>query len=129
MVKIGSEDAPKNPCINGPSRGIPGEKYDYNFVTTDPNDYQVYYWIDWGDGSNTGWLGPFDSDVEITRSHIWESRGLYTIQAKVKNVNGFVSGYGELEVNIPRTRASSYLWFEWLFERFPMLEKLLYLLK
>jgi len=129
LVKIASGDAPYNPDINGPSRGIPDEEYDYTFVTSDPNDEQVYYWIDWDDGSNTGWLGPFDSDVEITRSHIWDKRGVYTIQAKAKNINGFESGYGELEVNIPRTRASSYLWYEWLLERFPLLERLLGLIR
>ena len=124
LVKIAPSDAPYNPDIDGPSRGIPDEEYNYTFVTSDPNDEQVYYWIDWDDGSNTGWLGPFDPDVEITRSHIWDTRGVYTIQAKAKNINGFESGFGELEVNIPRTRASSY----WLFERFPLLERLLSLL-
>ena len=121
LVKIASGDAPYNPDINGPSRGIPDEEYNYTFVTSDPNDEQVYYWIDWADGSNSGWLGPFDPDVEITRSHIWDTRGVYTIQAKAKNINGFESGYGELEVNIPRTRASSYYWF---LDHFPMLERL-----
>jgi len=128
LVKITSENAPSNPSIDGPSRGIPDEEYNYTFVSSDTNDEQVYYWIDWDDGSNTGWLGPFDPDVEITRSHIWDTRGVYTIQAKAKNINGFESGYGELEVNIPRTRPSSYLWFEWFLEYYPILGRLLNLL-
>ena len=122
LVKIAPSDAPYNPDIDGPTRGIPDEEYNYTFVTSDPNDEQVYYWIEWGDSSNTGWLGPFDSDVEITESHIWDTRGLYTIKAKAKNINGLESGFSELEVNIPRTRISSY---HWLFERFPILERLL----
>lgn len=85
LVKIAPSDSPYNPDIDGPTRGIPDEEYNYIFVTSDPNDEQVYYWIDWDDGSNTGWLGPFDPDVEITRSHIWDTRGLYTVKAKAKN--------------------------------------------
>ena len=130
LVKIASEDAPYNPDINGSSRGIPDEEYNYTFVTSDPNDEQVYYWIEWGDENNTGWLGPFHSDVEITKSHIWDKRGFYTIKAKAKNINGFESGLSELEVTIPRTKASTNtMWYQWLMLRFPMLERLLNLLK
>lgn len=125
LVKIAPSNAPYNPDIDGPSRGIPYEEYDYTFVTTDPNDEQVFYWIEWGDGSNSGWLGPFDSDIEITESHIWDTRGLYTIKAKAKNINGLESGFSQLEVTIPRTRASSYLWYHWFLDRFQMLERLL----
>ena len=42
---------------------------------------------------------------------------------------GDIRDLSEFEDNIPRTRATSYLWFEWIFERFPLLERLLGLIK
>jgi len=54
---------------------------------------------------------------------------MYNIKAKAKDNSDEEGPWGYLEVNIPRTRASSYLWYEWLLERFPMLERLLNLLR
>ena len=129
LVKIASSDAPYNPEIDGPSKGIPDKDYNYTFVTSDPNDEQLYYWIEWGDGSKTGWLGPFDSGVEITESHVWNKRGFYIIKAKAKNTNGLESGFSELEINIPRNRKSIDNLFLRFLEKhpqlFPILKQLL----
>ena len=46
--------------------------------------------------------------------------------AKVPNIiNGAESGWTELEVNIPRNKATTSSGFHWFLERFPMLERLL----
>ncbi len=77
---------PNAPNISGPTSGTVGEEYNYTFVTTDPDGENIFYWIDWGDNYNTGWIGPYNSDEEVNVSHIWSGNGTYEIRAKAKDV-------------------------------------------
>ncbi len=115
-------DAPSAPEINGPKRGAAGILYNFTFKAESPLGNDLYYWIEWADGSNSGWLGPYDSGIEITESHVWDAKGKYPIQAKVKDTNDSVSSWGILRINIPRNRAKDYPLFQLLFDRFPLLE-------
>jgi hypothetical protein len=47
--------------------------------------------FDWGDGNNTGWVGPFDSGYIDTESHIWIVKGSYTIKVKAKGTSNVES--------------------------------------
>lgn len=117
--------APDVPFIDGPSRGKPGIEYSYTFVTTDPDGDDVSYFVDWGDGSNSSWLGPFVSGEEETVDHAWDEKGTYVIKAKAKDINGAEGDWSEFEITIPRSRVSSYHCF---LERLPILSRYLYLL-
>ena len=121
-------DAPSAPEIDGPAEGVPHVVNNFTFRAESPVGNDLYYWIEWADGSNSGWLGPFDSGVEIIESHVWNARGKYPIQAKAKDTNGLVSGWGVLGLTIPRNRAIVNSFFQWILERFPLLERLLFLL-
>jgi hypothetical protein len=101
---VPNENAPAAPEINGPSNGSPGEEIQYTFVTTDPNGDDVYYYIEWGDGSNSGWIGPYGSGVEVTESHSWDSQGSYTISAKAKDTDDNEGLPGTLSITIPRNK-------------------------
>ena len=118
-------NAPEIPSIDGPTDGSMDTKYDYTFQSSDPEGLHIWYHIDWGDGKDTGWIGPYSSSVEIVRSHKWTEQGTYIISCKCKDVYDDESELGALEVSIPKTRASSYHWFEWLKDRYPMLEVIL----
>jgi outer membrane protein assembly factor BamB len=122
-------DTPSAPEINGPTKGVLDILYNFTFKSESPHGNDLYYWIEWADGSNSGWLGPYGSGVNITESHVWDSRGKYPVQAKAKDTNGSVSSWGVLQLNIPRNRATKYLWYQWFLERFPLLERLLSLLR
>jgi len=100
-----SNQAPNAPTINGPVSGKPGKSYNYKFKSTDPDGDQVYYYVKWGDGSNTGWFGPYASGVEQTKSHTWSSKGTYLIEAKAKDTYGAESGWQTLSVKIPKNKA------------------------
>jgi outer membrane protein assembly factor BamB len=119
-------NAPDIPSIDGPVDGNTETKYDYTFQSSDPEGLHIWYYIDWGDGTDTGWIGPYDSDDEIIKGHRWTEQGTYTISCKCKDVYDDESDIGTLEITIPRTRTSSY---HWLLERFPMLNRLLSLLR
>jgi hypothetical protein len=109
---------PDAPTITGPS-GDAKTAYDYKVVTTDPQGDQVSYYIDWGDSTNTGWIGPFASGAEQTQSHTFSAKGNYTIKAKAKDVAGHESDWGTLTVSMPYKFNPFQQLIEKLFERFP----------
>ncbi len=122
-------DAPEIPNIEGPVNSNTDTKYDYNFQSSDPEGLQIWYFIEWGDGKDTGWIGPYSSDIEITMSHKWTEQGTYKIRCKAKDPYDAESDWAEFEVSIPRTRATTHLWYHWFLKRFPLRERLLNLIK
>jgi hypothetical protein len=92
---------PETPSITGPTSGKAGTAYTYTFVTTDPDGDNVYYYIDWGDDLNSGWLGPYASDLEKTASHTWSEQGTYTIKIKAKDIFDAESDWETLVVSMP----------------------------
>jgi len=102
LVNVRDNTCPDAPTIDGPTTGGAGEKMDYNFVTNDPEDDDVYYYIDWDDGLIEDWIGPYESGEEIIVSHTWGGKGTYLIKAKAKDIFGYESDWSEFEVNLPR---------------------------
>ena len=109
---------PNIPTINGPPRGKPGVSYEYTFMSSDPEGTPVWYYIEWGDGTNSGWIGPYTSGHEIIVNHTWNKRGTYTIQAKAKDGYGAESGWGTLSVKMPINNNAVYSPLLQLLERF-----------
>ncbi|UCF50055.1 MAG: nitroreductase family protein [Thermoplasmatales archaeon] len=123
-----SNNPPEIPDIDGPTNGVAGTEYTYIFNSVDPDGDDVYYYIKWGDGHIEYWDGPHQSGLDIEITHTYVKQGTYLIEAKAKDTSDTESDWNEFEVTIPRTRTSSYLLFELLLERFPILERLLSLL-
>ena len=87
-----SSGAPNKPSQpSGPSSGDSGVTYTYCTSTTDPDGDQVYYWFDWGDGVNSGWLGPSNSGVTKCADHSWNENGIYEIKVKAKDIDDIES--------------------------------------
>ncbi|MCK5260983.1 MAG: PKD domain-containing protein, partial [Thermoplasmatales archaeon] len=76
---------PYPPEINGPTEGDVEEEYEFTIMTTDPSGEDVYYWIDWDDGTMEEWIGPYASGENVTVSHTWTEKGTYLIRGKAKN--------------------------------------------
>ncbi|MCD6330680.1 MAG: PKD domain-containing protein, partial [Thermoplasmata archaeon] len=98
---------------SGPSSGYACVTYTYTTSTTDPEGDNIYYLFDWGDGTTSGWIGPFASGAIATASHKWNSPGTYYIRAKAKDDKGAESGWSSYLVvtigpvnNPPVTTAS-----------------------
>jgi len=92
---------PNKPTITGETQGYIEESYEYTFTTTDPDDDDIRFYIEWGDDSNSGWIGPYNSGDIVTRSHTWSEEGDYTIRAKAKDIFDEESEWGTLEVTMP----------------------------
>jgi hypothetical protein len=85
LVASPAMPGPYPPVINGPAEGGVEEEYEFTIMTTDPSDEDVYYWIDWGDGTMEEWIGPYASGAIVTVSHTWTEKGTYSIKGKAKN--------------------------------------------
>jgi len=86
---------PEPPIVDGPEFGKIGKEYQYSAITTDPDENQIFYNFDWGDGTSTGWLGPFDSGQVTIASHTWSKSGNYSLKVKAKNMRGAESYWSE----------------------------------
>jgi len=78
---------PEQPTITGPSKAKINNATPYNFTTRDPEGDKIYFFVDWGDGTNSSWIGPYSSGATVTQSHAWTRMGTYHIKAKAKDIN------------------------------------------
>ncbi|MDH7517694.1 MAG: C25 family cysteine peptidase [Candidatus Thermoplasmatota archaeon] len=92
---------PEAPEISGETNGQSGTTYIYSLITTDLDDDQVYYYVNWGDGTNSGWIGPYNSGEQKTTSHSWSEQGTYQVKAKARDTHGAESNWTTLDVVMP----------------------------
>lgn len=123
-------EPPSTPSIAGLEEGEAGTLYPYTFVASDPEGEIVFYYIDWGDGTDTGWIGPYLSGEEITKGHSWSEKGTYSITCKAKDVIYAESDWGTLSVTMPTSYTIPFTQFwirllEHLPNTFPLLRYLL----
>jgi hypothetical protein len=85
IIKFPGGNKQNPPVISGPTIGNPGVKYDYTFITEDPEGDNIWLYIDWDDGTNSGWIGPYESGEEVVMSHNWAVDDRYVIKAKSKD--------------------------------------------
>ena len=126
----GINNPPGNLSITGPTCGKVGVAYEYTFIVEDWNDDNVSFYIDWGDGNITNWT-PFQPQGSpgYRENHTWSEKGTYRIKAIAKDIWGDESGWGCLEVTMPKNQQVSNMWLlRWL-GRFPILQKILDVLR
>ena len=120
MFPYVNQGAPDRPMMGGETSGKRGKKYNYTFITTDPDGDEIYYYIDWGDNTSTGWMGPYSSGIAEIQAHKWSKRGTYIIKAKAKDINSEESDWGTLSVTMPFSYNLPIMnFFDRLLERFP----------
>jgi hypothetical protein len=121
-------DIPEKP--SGPTEGKPGIEYEFTTRTTDPDDEKVSYKWKWGDGTDSEWLGPFESGEVVNASHIYKGTGSYSIKVKAKDESDMESDWSDsLTITIKgKGKARSYSlltnFIERLRDQFPLLTNL-----
>jgi hypothetical protein len=95
--ELSTTNAPPNTpsTPTGPDTGVIGNEYTFQTIATDPEEDQVYYMFDFGDGTTSDWVGPFNSGAPGTAAHTWDEAGTYEVTAKAKDSNGGQSGWSE----------------------------------
>jgi hypothetical protein len=120
--------APDNCEIDGPIEGKAKKNTEYNFCTNDPEGHEIRYYIEWGDGMELKWIGPYESGEICTREHSWSSKDNYTIRVKAKDVYGAETDWTELEINMPKVKTLNSLLLTFLKNHpniFPLIQQLL----
>jgi len=67
----------------------------FSSITTDPEEESIFYLFDWGDGTDSGWVGPYNSGQTGTATHTWTNLGQYNIKATAKDGYDVQSGWSE----------------------------------
>jgi len=120
LIKVARENHPPNtPIIDGPISGNAGVTYYYNFTINDIDGDPMFLWVDWDDGTQGPYIGPYESGEDVVVSHTWDEQDTYTIKARAKDTDNLWGPWGELEVTMPVNQQSTHPWFYWLLERFP----------
>jgi hypothetical protein len=86
-------DTPDTP--EGPDEGETEIEYTFTTATTDPEEDQVSYMFDWGDGTFSDWIGPVLHQTPVQGSHAWGEEGVYEVRAKAKDVNDDESDWSD----------------------------------
>ena len=99
-------NAPEKPQKpTGKTQGKTGTSYLYSTQTTDPDDDQVYYMWDWGDGNMSTWTGPYASGATATAQKSWATKGTYAVKVKAKDTHGAESNWSDpLSVTMPQSQ-------------------------
>jgi hypothetical protein len=121
---------PEPPIIDGPTHGTIGAEYTYTFNSTYFRDF--FYEVDWGDGTfetvSPTWPNPEEPGPGIA-NHTWDTKGIYIIRARIRDIFGIVGPWGELKVIMPRSKTASNMLFLMFLERYVLsniiLEKIL----
>jgi hypothetical protein len=121
-------DKPSTPV--GQSTGKVGTEYSYSSSAVDPDGDKVYLLFDWGDGNDSGWLGPYNSSVSINITHKWDVKGSYSIKVNARDIYGVESAWSD---SLPVTMPSAFILLRQVLERlfqqhphaFPLLRYLL----
>jgi len=97
-----TNDKPNTPSTpSGSSNGNPDITLTFSTVGSDPNDDQLEYLWDWGNGDNSGWLGPYDSGYLAEAVNSWSEPGNYFITVKSRDSHGVESDWSDpLDISI-----------------------------
>lgn len=105
-------NAPSAPVIDGPTNKKYNKNYNYSFISTSPLDKDIYYYIQWGDGSTKNWIGPYASGETVTLSHKWSEEGTYTIKSRAKDTDNLWGPWGVLKVTMTKNKAINKAFFK-----------------
>jgi len=103
---------------DGPLSGVNGVEYYYTTSTIDPQEDKMFYFFSWGDGTNSGWIGPYESGETVEASHIWSKAGNYQIKVKAKDIKSHESIWSDpMAVSMPRNKIINNSFIQNLFQQ------------
>jgi len=102
----------------GPTSGTVDETCAYTTMTTDPDGEDLYYFFDWGDGTDSGWIGPIESGNNCEGTIQFTKKGTYQIQVKAKDIHEYESEWSDpITVSMPKIKRIEFSIFQLVFEK------------
>lgn len=97
ISQVPSNDVVEKPSIYHDSRLLKraGDTQQFIVYTENVESESVYYFFDWGDGTNSGWMGPFNSNEESIIRYVWDEKGTYFVKVKARDSTGALSEWSE----------------------------------
>jgi len=94
LTAVSSNNPPTAPVITGPTTLHAEESGSYTFRSTDPDNDQVKYGIDWNNDSIVdSWSTLGASGWTYTEPHVWNTSGAKSFRALAQDSNGGTSGW------------------------------------
>jgi len=87
VVYYVTNQPPNKPTTpTGPSSGKTGSSLHFESTFTDPDADSMEVFFDWGDGNNTGWIGPVASGSTIGNYYTYAIDGTYDVKTKSRDL-------------------------------------------
>jgi subtilisin family serine protease len=100
---------------SGPLTGKVGQELPYTTVAHDPNEDNLFYMWDWGDGTTPVWDGPYASGQQVSGKHTWTQKGDFLIKVKVKDTDNKESEWSDsLLVSLTKSKPLNILFSRFL---------------
>ena len=79
-------------------------------MTYDSDLDKLEFLFDWGDGTDSGWLGQYASGETCEALKTWDTEGVYQIKVKARDINGGESDWSDsLSVSMPKNKTLNIL--------------------
>lgn len=85
-VIVRDNQPPSKPEINFNILGKKNNSYHASCQVSDPENDKVFIKIDWGDGTISDWIGPYQSHELINITHNYQENKFYLIKIKAKDI-------------------------------------------
>ncbi len=108
----------------GPLTGKKNIEYTFETIGTDSDGDKMFYVFDWGDDTYnlTDW---YESGEIASYSHSWTKKGNYNVKVKSVDEYGNESEWSDpTQINIPKTKTSSYNLIYNILGRYPLIKRL-----
>lgn len=110
---------PETPIITGPSRAKISTEIEFSVVTTDKENDDIQYIINWSDENEKVCIGPYHSGDNIYFYNNWSEKGQYTVDICAIDIYGKESECTTLKIRMEKNYNNRYL--ELIFEMLTVL--------
>ena len=131
LSEVTKNTPPEKPVTpNGQINGEIEIIYDYTTSSVDLHSHKIYYMWDWGDGTFSEWLGPYNSGEECIEKNSWSDKGDYEIKVKAKDELGYESSWSDsLPISMPHKKYTNINLLESIQNRFLIINWLMKILQ
>ena len=108
--EIQTNNPPNKPTRpSGSTSGKTGTSYRYESYFSDPDGDSMEILFDWGDGNDTGWIGPVASGTSVGQYHTYSLDGTYSVKTKARDIpdNDESVWSDPLSVTMPKNKVKS----------------------